>query len=81
MIWIIMFVLLILVTSGTAILEAYIDTHKRPRENMFWCHRHGPMRSKHCLPLFPGLQMSNGKPYIMCPLCYKEGVFDQVKVN
>jgi hypothetical protein len=64
---------------GTALLQAYLEHNKKPKEEMFWCNicspKYGPFRKKHCLPLFPELQ---GKPLnsFVCPMCYKKVVFD-----
>jgi hypothetical protein len=67
------------IAAGTAIWEAWIDTRKRPREEMYWCSRcQMYIRVKHCLELFPGMKMVNGKPFLMCPLCYKKSVYDDV---
>lgn len=67
-----------LATCALTIWEAWIGTRKRPREDMYWCGKkgHGMFRKKHCLELFPGMKKQNGEPFLMCPICYKEQVFD-----
>lgn len=80
--WLIIYALISYVIIGVcaAVLEAYIDIKNRPREDMFWCHKHGPIRKKHLLPLFPDL---GGRPINsnVCPMCYKAAVWDNVKVD
>ena len=67
-----------LLLAGTAVLEAWMDTRKRPREKMYWCHVHGYIRKKHLLPLFPDMKKTNGEPFAVCPLCYKHTVYDEL---
>jgi hypothetical protein len=67
------------IAAGTAVWEAWIDTRKRPREEMYWCSAcRMYIRVKHCLELFPGMKTANGKPFLMCPICYKKAVYDDV---
>jgi hypothetical protein len=68
-------VLLFLIASGMAVLEAWLEVRKKPKEEMFWCNKHGYFRKKHCLKLFPELSDSVLSSFV-CPLCYKETVFD-----
>jgi hypothetical protein len=82
----VLFIVLIVTTfviaAVTAIWEAWIDTSKRPRESMFWCsHCRLYIREQHCLELFPGMKMANGKPFLMCPICYKKAVYDDVNAK
>jgi hypothetical protein len=65
----------LLVAAVAAILEAWLDTRKRPKEKMFWCGTHGPVRIKHCLELFPGMKKQDGTPFVCCPMCYRDTVF------
>jgi hypothetical protein len=75
-------VLAFLVMAGTAVWEAWIDTRKAPREEMYWCSScQMYIRMKHCLPLFPGMTMANGKPFVTCPICYKKAVYDDVDMK
>lgn len=60
-----------------AILEAYLETKKRPREEMLWCNRHGYYRKEHGLPLFPHMASET----LVCPQCYKTAVYDNVQVK
>lgn len=60
---------------GTALLQAYLEHNKKPKEEMFWCSKHGYFRKKHCLQLFPELQGTPLNSWI-CPSCYKTAVFD-----
>lgn len=48
----------------SGVYEGYLDAQNRPKETMFWCHKHGMFRQKHVLPV-PG--MTN-----VCPICFKE---------
>jgi hypothetical protein len=70
----------ILIGVCAAVLEAYIDVKNKPREEMFWCTKHGPIRKQHTLPLFPEL---GGRPLNshVCPMCYKQAVWGDVKVD
>lgn len=72
---IVLTVLVFLILAGAAVLEAWLDTRKRPKEEMFWCSKHGPVRKKHCLPLFPGMKKQNGEDFLVCPMCYRDSVF------
>lgn len=77
--WLLILVLIALyffISVAIEIYEAYDDIQKRPKEKMEWCAKHGPIRKKHCLPLFPGMKKSNGEEFVACPICYKENVFD-----
>lgn len=62
-----------IIGAALAIFEAWMDTRKIPREDMYWCNKHGAIRKKHCLPLFPGMTQRNGEPFIICPHCVAEG--------
>jgi hypothetical protein len=64
-----------LVFAGAAVLEAWLDTRKRPKEAMYWCGTHGFIRKRHCLPLFPGMKKQNGEDFVVCPMCFRDGVF------
>jgi hypothetical protein len=46
------------------VIEAMIDVKRRPREPMFWCHKHGYFRKKHVLPITGVTDV--------CPICFKE---------
>ena len=63
------------------ILAAKEETDTRPREDMFWCPIHGPVRKKHCINLFEGMKKRNGEDFLACPVCYKENVYDRVDAN
>jgi hypothetical protein len=67
-------VFLILVIPGLVILEAVIDFYNRPKEEMFWCFKHGYFRKKHALPLFPDMGGTAENSYV-CPTCYRDIVF------
>jgi hypothetical protein len=62
------------IAAGSAILEAWLEVRKRPKEEMFFCHKHGQFRKKHCLPLFPELGGKAQNSFI-CPSCYRDIVF------
>jgi len=74
----VLIVLGFVLSAAIAVLEAWMDTRQRPKEDMFWCGVHGPIRKRHCLPLFPGMTKRNGEPFVVCPLCYKKSVYDDV---
>jgi len=62
----------------TAALEGYFDYKEKdnaPKEEMFWCNKHGAFPKRLCLPLFPHL---GGKPAnsFICPTCFKNVTFD-----
>lgn len=76
LILIIVFVCFVL-SAVSAILEAYLDTRKRPKEEMLWCNKHGYFRKKHALPMFPHMEHET----LVCPQCYKESVYDNVQVK
>jgi hypothetical protein len=78
LIGLILFVLGVAVVS--TVVEAYVDFKNKPREPMFWCHKHGYFRMKHTLPLFPELGGKAENSH-MCPTCYYETVFKNVQVN
>lgn len=63
------------------ILDAKAEVDKRPREDMAWCHKHGPIRKKHMLKLFPHMKKQDGTDFEFCPLCYKETVYDDVDLR
>lgn len=65
--------------ASAVILEAWMDTRKRPREEMFWCNKHGFVRKKHCLELFPGMKKQNGGPFLGCPFCLQSVMVDVEK--
>lgn len=73
--WIVLIVIAFLIAAGSAILEAYLEVQKKPKEDMFYCNVHGPFRKKHCIPLFPEL-MGVAENSFICPTCYKKTVFD-----
>lgn len=50
---------------GSAIFNAYYQVKNTPREDMFWCHKHGTIRKKLVLDL--------GYTQV-CPLCYREAL-------
>jgi hypothetical protein len=75
--WILVCIFIILIfatAAGTAVLEAYIDFKGKPKEEMFWCTKHGYFRKQHCLPLFPELGGTAENSFI-CPTCYYQTVF------
>lgn len=79
--WLLFIIFLILaIAVGSAIVEAYVDVKNKPREPMFWCNKHGYFRMKHTLPLFPELGGKAQNSH-MCPSCYHETVFKNIKVN
>lgn len=49
---------------GIGVMETIAEVKNRPREPMFWCHKHGHFRRKHVLPI-PGMTD-------VCPMCYRE---------
>jgi hypothetical protein len=72
-------IVLVVMTTGmflfgaiTAIVEGWMDTRKRPREEMNLCSTHGPIRKKHMIPLFPGMVKRNGEPFTICPRCISD---------
>lgn len=71
----ILIVFVLVIAAGSAVLEAYLELRKKPKEEMFWCNKHGYFRKKHCLPLFPEL-MGTASNSFVCPTCYKEVVWD-----
>lgn len=79
--FIVLVILTFLVLAGTAILEGWIETRKRPKEDMYWCSVHGPVRKKHCLKLFPGMKKQNGEDFIICPTCYRDSVWPKEGLN
>ena len=77
--WVIIGVIAILSFLGLVILtfvEAILDTKKKPRVEMFWCHKHGYFKKEHCLPLFPEM-MGTVDGSFVCPTCYKNAVFTE----
>ena len=46
------------------IAGAFVDIKKRPREDMYWCSKHGYFRRKHVLPI-EGITE-------VCPICFKQ---------
>ncbi len=75
-IFIILIVVAFFLAVGSAILEAYLEVRKKPKEEMYWCpNGHGYFRKKHCLPLFPELGGTAQNSFV-CPQCYKKAVFD-----
>jgi hypothetical protein len=71
-----MIVIFCLLGIVSAVLEAYLEVKNRPKEEMFKCPLgHGIFRKKHCLVLFPDLGGTAQNSFI-CPICYKEKVFD-----
>lgn len=77
---IVLLIVCFLIAAGTAILEAYLEVRKKPKEEMFWCAKcspkMGPFRKTHCLPLFPEL-MGRADNSFVCPMCFKSVVFDE----
>jgi len=80
MLWVgIALVLCITVFVLLTAIDIYLDerdkVNKSPKEEMFWCQKHGFFRKKHCLHLFPQLGDQIQNAYV-CPICYKEAAFD-----
>jgi hypothetical protein len=69
-------IILWIILAGTAVLEAWLDFDGRPKEPMFWCHKHGAFRKIHALPLFPELQGTADNSFV-CPTCYRDACFTQ----
>ena len=75
----VLFALYFVVAAGMAILGGWMNVKKIPREkDMYWCTKHGQFSKKHCLHLFPGMTTQKGEPFLCCPICYRETVFDNV---
>lgn len=73
----VLLILYIALSVFTEIYDAYNDIQGRPKEVMEWCPKHGPMRKKHCIDMFPGMKKQTGEPFLGCALCYKDSVFDK----
>jgi hypothetical protein len=71
---VVLVVIVFVCAAGSAVGEAWMDVRQKPKEEMFWCFRHGYFRKKHCLPLFPELG-GTAKNSFVCPSCYYDAVF------
>jgi hypothetical protein len=69
-----MIIVIFLFLAFTAVLEAWMDFKSKPKEEMFWCTKHGYFRKIHCVPLFPELGGTAQNSFI-CPTCYHDQVF------
>ena len=56
---------------GSAVFLGWFEVKNRPREEQFWCARHGNFRKSHALP------MANT---LVCPRCYMNALKEGDKV-